>query len=207
MKKCSKCNIIKELVFFAKSIGHKFGVHSICKQCTTQYRKENKDKINDTRRKYMKRNKDKWSEYYKNWRVENKEAMKIANKQYQIENKEHVREQRRLYERNKLDTNMEYLLVHRLRDRMRKAINRNYKSGSAVRDLGCSIEFFKQYLKSKFQPGMTWDNRKDWHIDHIIPLNFFDLTNREEFLKACHYTNLQPLWAQDNLSKSDRIGN
>jgi len=81
------------------------------------------------------------------------------------------------------------------------------KAGSAVRDLGCSVEFLKQYLESKFLPGMTWENwaKRGWHIDHITPLDTFDLTNREQFLQCCHYTNLQPLWWRDNLSKGTKI--
>jgi hypothetical protein len=77
----------------------------------------------------------------------------------------------------------------------------NAKAGSAVSDLGCSIPELKAYLEKMFQPGMTWENWGAWHIDHIIPLASFDLTDREQFLKACHYTNLQPLWAPDNQRK------
>ena len=75
--------------------------------------------------------------------------------------------------------------------------------GSAVRDLGCSVEELKRHLEKQFQPKMNWENYGlyGWHIDHIKPLVNFDLTNREQFLEACHYTNLQPLWAEDNLSK------
>jgi hypothetical protein len=59
----------------------------------------------------------------------------------------------------------------------------------------------KAYLEAKFKPGMSWDNYGEWHIDHIIPLNDFELTIREQFLDAVHYTNLQPLWKAENLSK------
>lgn len=94
-----------------------------------------------------------------------------------------------------------------LRNRLNRAIKGNYKAGSAVRDLGCSVDDFKQHLESKFQPGMSWDNygRKGWHIDHIVPLNAFDLTDHEQFKRACHHSNLQPLWAKDNILKSDKV--
>lgn len=79
------------------------------------------------------------------------------------------------------------------------------KAGSSVKDLGCSIEFLKQYLESKFKSKMSWKNYgKKWHVDHIKPLALFDLTKRRQFLKACHYTNLQPMWAKDNISKGNR---
>ena len=78
-------------------------------------------------------------------------------------------------------------------------------AGSAVRDLGCTIEELKLYLAAKFQPGMSWENWSfaGWHIDHIRPLASFDLTDSAQFKLAVHYTNLQPLWAKDNFSKGD----
>jgi len=98
-------------------------------------------------------------------------------------------------------------LANTLRSRLSKAIKFKNKSSSAVKDLGCSIEELKKYLESKFQPGMTWENYGvyGWHIDHIIPLASFNLSIPDEFKKACHYTNLQPLWAKDNLKKGAKI--
>lgn len=70
--------------------------------------------------------------------------------------------------------------------------------------LGCGIAKLKAHLAKNFEPGMTWDNWGDWHIDHIKPLTAFNLNDNEELEKACHYSNLQPLWARDNLRKSDQ---
>jgi hypothetical protein len=75
-----------------------------------------------------------------------------------------------------------------------------------VENLGCSISEAKQYLESLFLEGMSWNNHglRGWHIDHIIPCHSFDLTNPEERKKCFHYTNLQPLWALDNMKKGNK---
>ena len=104
-------------------------------------------------------------------------------------------------DRYKNDTEFKLRCV--LRSRLKVAIQNNYKKGSAVKDLGCSISEFRVYMESKFKPGMTWENWSliGWHLDHIVPLSSFNLSNRDEFVKACHYTNLQPLWAEENIRK------
>lgn len=104
---------------------------------------------------------------------------------------------------NRYHSDFNFKLSDILRSRLNKAIKNNQKAGSAVADLGCSIEELKIHLESQFQEGMSWGNYglKGWHIDHIKPLASFDLTKEEELKEACHYTNLQPLWAEDNLSK------
>jgi len=91
---------------------------------------------------------------------------------------------------------------------MRIALKHKIKTGSSVRDLGCTLEQLKAHLESQFQLGMTWENHgvQGWHVDHIIPLASFNLADRDQLLKACHYTNLQPLWAKDNWSKKDKEG-
>lgn len=75
------------------------------------------------------------------------------------------------------------------------------RSVSAIAALGISIEEFRSYIEGKFQPGMSWDNYGKWHLDHIQPLKLFDLTDEAQAMRACHYTNLQPLWALDNQKK------
>lgn len=98
-------------------------------------------------------------------------------------------------------------IARSLRRRLSKVVKRLFlfKSNSAVKDLGCSIDELRIHLESKFQPGMSWTNYGEWHIDHIYPLSKVDLSNKEELLKVIHYTNLQPLWAIDNLRKGNRI--
>ena len=99
-------------------------------------------------------------------------------------------------------------LARKLRSRINKALHGNYKTGSAVSDLGCSIGEFKTYIESLWTANMSWDNYgvDGWHIDHIKPLCQFILSDKVEFKKACHYTNLQPLWASDNLAKRKTDG-
>ena len=96
-----------------------------------------------------------------------------------------------------------------LRSRLGRIIRKNNitKTNSALTLVGCDLPFLIKYLEDQFKEGMSWHNWSldGWHIDHIIPLDAFDLTDIEEQKKAFHYTNLQPLWAKENLSKGNRI--
>jgi len=138
-------------------------------------------------KEYYQRTRDKHLNHKKEWYVENHSRLKEC----------------RL---NRYNNDINFKLRSLLRCRL-NAVIRGSKKGSAVRDLGCSIEELKLYLEPKFQDGMTWDNwgKYSWHVDHIVPLASFDLSDPEQLKKACHYTNLQPLWAYDNLSKGDKI--
>ena len=140
--------------------------------------------------------------YRKRWYAANSDY----NKQYYQNNKEKSKESTkcRRAERQKEDPSFKLAVV--LRKRLLRAIKTNAKAGSAVKDLGCSVNDLKSYLESKFQPGMTWGNwgNDGWHLDHIKPLCKFDLTNIVQFKEACHYTNLQPLWKSDHLIKTKK---
>lgn len=72
--------------------------------------------------------------------------------------------------------------------------------------LGCPVGQFIKYLESKFSPGMSWENygRNGWHIDHVVPVSWFDMTNQEHVRKCFHYTNMQPMWGKDNIRKLNR---
>jgi len=188
------------------------------KDYKARYYQENRDSEVKKRKLYYQENKDIIIENVKEYYREHKEKVAVYNKKYQEANRAVIKEQRKLYRNSNKDI-LSYKFIEKykndvitklkvqLRNRLNKALKNNYKTGSAVRDLGCSIEEIKAYLESKFQPGMSWENwtTSGWHIDHIVPLASFDLTNREELLKACHYTNLQPLWAADNLRKGSKV--
>lgn len=98
-------------------------------------------------------------------------------------------------------------MIHNLRSRLVQALKGIAKSTTTLNLLGCSIEELRTHLEKQFSEGMSWDNygRNGWHVDHIKPLSSFDLLESEQQFKACHYSNLQPLWAEDNLRKSNKI--
>jgi len=121
----------------------------------------------------------------------------------QYHKKEEVRERVNKRYKERRETDLQYKLTVYLRSRLNSAIRDNAKVGSSIKDLGCSIDFLKDYIAAKFHDGMTWDNWGDvWELDHIAPLWKFDLTDREQFLNACNYTNLQPLTIVDHLQKT-----
>lgn len=146
---------------------------------------------------------------------ENREILKEKSRNYYQKNKnkkefkERARNYRRKYEENKRKNDTIYKLKKRLRIRLHSAIKLNSKVGSAVKDLGCTVEELKIYLEKKFQPGMNWENWGvgigKWNIDHIKPLSSFNLTDENEFKYANHYTNLQPLWWIENIRKSNKV--
>ena len=176
MKICTKCKIEKELSEFSTQKNGKFGVTSVCKIC--------------------------FNKYAKKYSQENKEKILIKSKKYYQENREMISE----YRKKRYNTDINFKITSNLRTRFKLALKNNAKSGSAVKNLGCTIEEFKKYFESLFTEGMTWEKVFDGsiHIDHKRPLASFDLSKPEEQTKACHYTNLQPLWAVDNLKKSDK---
>jgi len=77
------------------------------------------------------------------------------------------------------------------------------KTSNTHKLLGCSWETLRDRFEEMFEEGMTWDNHGEWHIDHIVPLS--TAKTKEDVVRLCHYTNLQPLWAEDNLAKSDNL--
>jgi len=165
------------------------------KEWAKEYYLKNKERILAYAHRYNSKHQKQIREYYK----KNKNKILLYNQSYKITHRKELF----LKHQERLKTNVQYKLKWNLRSRLRDAIRYNLKSGSAVRDLGCSVEFLKLYLQDKFYAKMSWNNYGTyWEIDHIIPLKDFDLTKRKQFLKAVHYTNLQPLTVKDHDRKS-----
>lgn len=131
----------------------------------------------------------------------NKDQYKKTASTYYQNNKEAIHARRA----ERIKHHLPSKLADNLRSRLKQALRvwRKEKRGSVVQDLGCTIPELIVHLESKFTPGMSWETYglKGWHIDHVRPLATFNLEDTEEFKQAMHYTNLQPLWARDNLTK------
>ena len=211
MKTCSGCKMPKAFGEFSKDGNRKDGLQSWCKECVKvslkEYRSKNKEQIAMGMKNYRSKNKEEIAAYMKDYFLKNKKQILTGMEDYRFKHKEQISRQQKGYQKERMRTDIQFRLSCQLRSRLREAIKGNFKSGSAVRDLGCTIPELKFYLEGQFQDGMTWDNHslEGWHIDHKIPLDFFDLTNREQFLQAVHYTNLQPMWAKENIRKSNKV--
>jgi hypothetical protein len=177
----------------------------------------NKEKIAKQVKSYYQKHKEEIKEYKKHWHKLHKERRSELMKQYYLDNRNKLLKQAKEYKkthreivnsniRNKLRNDINFKLVHTLRCKLRKLIHKENRYNSALRLLDCPIDFLKKYLESKFTTGMSWKNYGfyGWHIDHIKPCASFDLSKPSEQRKCFHYTNLQPLWAKDNLSKGDK---
>jgi hypothetical protein len=149
--------------------------------------------------------------YYKSHKKEillrhksNPEALKKAQQKYKKYRKIERRIYKRNYTKNRRNLDINFKILSYLRTRLCLALKNNLKTKTTIKLVGCSIKFLKQYLESRFKSGMSWNNYGRWHIDHIKSCASFDLTKALEQKKCFHYTNLQPLWAEDNIKKGSK---
>jgi hypothetical protein len=191
MKTCSKCKIEKNFEEFVKHKSSKDGFFNQCKVCKKEYNIKNKEKISETVKKYYQLNKDKIKKYQLNNNIRIKEYKKQYNKEYQSN-------------RKKIDPIFKFNYNTRslIRRSFKRGNNQFSKNAKSQYILGCTIEEFKSYIESKFTEGMNFENYGKWHLDHIKPIKL--ATTEEDIIKLNHYTNFQPLWAFDNLSKGSK---
>ena len=235
LKNCNKCLLDKDMSCFSKDKNRKDGYYSICKECKKAYRLNNlellkigktkyyQDKKNDILKKskefYLKnkesvldnaknryqfnsQNKLKYSKLYYE---KNKLLLLEKSKKYTINNYKKVLDYQKKYKQDKYHKDPIFKIIICVRARVNnflkeKNIKKNNKTFEIV---GCSPQSLKEHLEKQFVNGMTWDNQGKWHIDHKIPLA--SAKTEEELYKLCHYTNLQPLWAEDNMKKGSKL--
>ena len=191
-KKCTKCGRELPLDQFHKQKAGRFGHRTMCMYCTNAYtsewRKNNPEKSRSAGARWQKNNPDKAKSAKSQWRKNNP--------------KYHAK-----YHRERRAIDPDFRMINNIRSAMYSALNKKGKPGHTEDLIGCPIYELQSYLELLFQPGMTWNNygKYGWEIDHIIPLSYFDHTDPEQQKRAWHYTNLQPLWAKDNLKKSNKI--
>ena len=166
------------------------------------YQKKKEEMRKKGRASYHKRKgTDKYKETSKKYQEENKEKRKQSSNEYRKAHKKEI--SRKRTERMQRDPAFKLRCV--FSSRLLSFLKGKRKSKSSQKMLGCTWEEFRIYIENQFAEGMTWENHGQfgWHIDHIIPLA--SASTLEEVEALCHYTNLQPLWWQDNLAKSDKI--
>ena len=133
------------------------------------------------------------------WYYENRDKTLARCKQYRQQHlEEYYDRTRKRYHTNpmvRLKTNVRNLVYNALQKQLQQKTNHTQEL------CGCSWEELKLHLESQFVDGMSWDNQGEWHVDHIRPCASFDLSDLEQLKSCFHYTNLQPLWAEDNIRK------
>lgn len=182
LKTCSSCKIDRELDQFNKDKSATDGLKYSCRECT----------------------KKRYSIYYES----NKEREIERQTNYQNNNKSSVNKRRCSRHKERYATDLLYKLKYNTRNRIKmflKSSNFNKIKSGTFNIVGCTPIELKDYIEKQFTDNMNWGNYslKGWHIDHKIPLVL--ATNEEEVYKLCHYTNLQPMWAEDNLKKGVSI--
>ncbi len=203
MKQCKNCLKFKEITEFFQSSKYKDKLYyrGECKICTPLV-KDN-EKYKKSQQKY--RTSDEYKEKRKVYRQ--LDHIKKHEREYEKLNRNTRNAHKREIYKNRYHSDPIHKLIHLCRKRTCEMLKnkRWYKSNKFKQYIGCDLEFLKQHIESQFLPGMSWENHgvHGWHLDHRVPLD--SATSPEELYKLCHYTNLQPLWAKDNLKKSNKV--
>jgi len=220
-KTCSKCKITKPITEFCKKKNRKEGLSYWCKDCKKEakkiydqlHKKEIEEYRNSHRkesRKYRQSRKEETKTYRKQYYKEHRQEELFYCKKYSQSHKKEIN----TCNKNRKKTDMNFKIRCNLRTRIWHGLKGDFKSLPTMFLTGCDIEYLMYHLQCKFAKGMSWDNhgngwhgKKEWHIDHIKPCASFDLSKPEEQRECFHYSNLQPLWAKDNMKKGQNTMN
>ncbi len=184
-KPCPSCGSLLPVSEYGRDATSEDGYFSLCKSCR----------------------KTRSAVYYRDPAVRAK--MLADNRQWHKENRAKATRRMIAYYKRRRDIDPDFRIARTIKARIILALKLQ-GAKKAVRTcelLGCSIPNARDWIQSLFQPGMTWDNHglKGWHIDHKKPISSFDLTREDQQRQCFHFTNLQPLWAIDNIRKGDKI--
>jgi len=184
-----------------------------------EWGRKNPEKLKANRKASYLRNREARLANMKSWASRNPDKCRAGHLRYYAANRDKAikravefnrtprgLENRARWKRNKKETDLSFRLGCNLRCRIWWALNsQNAKKSIRTKELiGCPVSFLEKHLEDQFKPGMTWENYGEWHIDHIMPCARFDLTDPLQQKICFHFTNLQPLWATENLSKGAR---
>ena len=221
MRVCRKCGLEKPLSAFEQKGINKDGTKKYrgkCRACIkqlkgivdktfvgppkpgrisrAQFYRRNIDRLRAENNEYYKKNPDRRKEASRRYAAKNKVANLSPERLAKLRKLRRERSQKRRL------INHQYMLACRVRARQQKF--RKLKPDHTDAVLGCTWAEFTAYIESKFQPGMSWNNQHLWHLDHIKPLSWFNLEDPQQYKESAHYTNYQPLWAEDNMKKGNR---
>lgn len=224
-RKCSRCKEEKPTAMFSAG-GGAYGLHHQCRACAAVSFKERstKAKITPTekvciackcRRPILDFYRDAYTKdgHGANCKTcsNKRQRKKKLRAEMSPESLANLREYMTTYIRNRSASDIGFAVERKLRAAVATALNRDKRKKLRKADktesyFGCAIDGVRAHLESLFSPGMTWDNHgvRGWHVDHIRPIASFDKSDPDWAHAACHYTNLQPLWATDNLAKADK---
>jgi hypothetical protein len=193
-KACCTCKEWRPLTGYGKLTSHWDGLRNDCNECLRAYR------ASEGRKTQM-------TEYNKQYWVQTKEEQTARNKQWRVDNRERYNAQQRVYmrswEKKQRETNPAFKITKNMRCRLYHAVKAQGadKSARTFELVGCTSEELMAHLEAQFIEGMSWDNYGEWHVDHIKPCAVFDMLFADQQEACFHYTNLQPLWGPDNMSK------
>ena len=209
-KICEKCKLLLPLDQFHKSNVNRFGCASHCKACRSAAAKAtNANKSEEEKHGAYLTHRDERLAYERDRRKDPETRVKIAAAKYVYMHKPEVRARRNARTSERYQTDVNFRLTTNIRARIKMALKAHKRSGgrgvvlqgSKLGLLGCTITDYAEYLAKQFEPGMSWANHGEWHIDHIKPVCTFDLSDDAQLREAFHYTNTRPLWAAENLSR------
>ena len=202
-KICNCCKIEKNISDFSNNKRFEDNKNPTCKECdkmrSLKYYYSNKELVELKRKEYIQT--EKYKIRRQNYLKENREEINRVKKLYKLNNRENILQKKKDYYQRKKNDPI-FALTKRLRQGIYRSL-RGVKLRSSLDILGCTQEEFKIHIENQFTEEMSWDKLGDIHIDHIIPISSVETI--EEVYKLNHYTNLQPLWAKDNLSKYNKI--